>query len=378
MPSTSAPSTVVHLPFYDNNPYQSALMRHLDALGYATIEGGGGGTFFGTALRQWKPAVMHFHWLHPYLLGDGTQSTLRRSLQMIAQLRVLRARGTRIVWTAHNLKSHESPNPRLERALTWMFLGCCDAIIAHCDAARREIVEFFGVRADKVWVVPHGNYVGAYPDDVSRAQARAEFGLGADELCFGFVGQIRPYKGVLELIEAFETLQGQTEQPLRLLIAGAPLDEASGQTIAQRVAGNAAIRFDGGFVPDDRLQFYLRAADVVVFPYRDILTSGAVLLAMSYERACLAPRRGCIPETLGETGGFLYDPQAPDALIGAMQSALARRDELPLLGHNNGERAGKWSWQYVAQRTSEVYRYAQSGPRQRAAIAQAFRANEAL
>ena len=366
------PSTVVHLPFYGNNPYQRALMENLEALGHTTIEGGGGGTFFGTALRTWKPDILHFHWLHPYLIGQGTRGTLKRSLTLLAQLNVLRARGTRIVWTAHNIQSHESQNPALERALTRMFIRRCDAVIAHCEAAKGEVVRAFGVAPAKVWVVPHGNYIGAYPAEVSRDRARAEFGYAPAEMVFGFVGQIRPYKGVLDLIEAFEKLQKTTGQPIRLLIAGQPLDGAAGETITARTGGNAAIRFDCGFVPDERLQFYLGACDVVTFPYRDILTSGAVLLAMSYERACLAPRRGCIAETLGETGGFLYDPEAPNALVEAMRLAIEKRAGLPQMGARNLERARRWNWRHIAQRTNEVYRYARSGKRQRAIIARKF------
>ena len=359
-------STIVHLPFYDNNPYQSALMENLESLGHTTIEGGGGGTFFGTALRTWKPDVMHFHWLHPYLIGEGTKGTLRRSLPLLAQLNVLRARGARLVWTAHNIQSHESHNPKLERALTRLFIKRCDAVIAHCEAAKAEVVKTFGVRPDKVWVIPCGAYLGLYPNKVSRNDARAEFGYAPDEMVFGFVGQIRPYKGVLDLVEAFEQLQQTTKQPVRLLIAGMPLTEELNNAIGERIGDNAAIRFDSGFVADERLQFYLGACDVVTFPYRDILTSGAVLLAMSYERACLAPRRGCIAEALGETGGFLYDPDAPNALLKAMQVAIEKRAELPLMGAANLARAKKCNWRYIAERTGEVYRYARSGKTQRA------------
>ena len=372
------PFTIVHLPFYYSNPYQGALMENLEAQGHKTIKGGGGGTFFGTALRTWKPDIMHFHWLHPYLAGEGTGGKIKRALTLLAQLNVLRARGARLVWTAHNIQAHESANPALERALTRLFIGRCDAVIAHCEAAKAEIVKTLGVRPDKVWVVPHGNYIGAYPNEVSREQARAEFGYAPDELVFGFVGQIRPYKGVLELIDAFEQLQSATGQKVRLLIAGKPLDEAAGEAIAARIGSNAAVRFDAGFVPDERLQFYLGACDVVTFPYRDVLTSGAVLLAMSYERACLAPRLGCIAEALGETGGFLYDPGAPDALLEAMQLAIEKRAELPAMGAANLARARKWSWQYVAQRTNEVYRYARAGHAERAAIARKFRESDAL
>jgi len=52
----------------------------------------------------------------------------------------------------------------------------------------------------------------------------------------------------------------------------------------------------------------MNACDVVVFPYQEILTSGAVILAMSFGRACVAPRLGCIQDVLDDKGAFIYEP----------------------------------------------------------------------
>ncbi|WP_242482112.1 glycosyltransferase, partial [Trichormus variabilis] len=68
--------------------------------------------------------------------------------------------------------------------------------------------------------------------------------------------------------------------------------------LLQKIDNEPNIKFIPGFVPSEKLQIYLNACDVVVFPYRDILTSGAVMLAMSFGRACIAPRKGCIAEVL--------------------------------------------------------------------------------
>jgi glycosyltransferase involved in cell wall biosynthesis len=97
---------------------------------------------------------------------------------------------------------------------------------------------------------------------------------------------------------------------------------------------------------------------VVVFPYRDILTSGAVILAMSFGRACIAPAIGCIVDVLDEHGAILYDPDRPDGLRQALASAMTDGQRLQEMGAYNLQRARVWSWDGIAQQTAEVYREA--------------------
>ena len=106
-----------------------------------------------------------------------------------------------------------------------------------------------------------------------------------------------------------------------------------------------------GAVPDDRMQVYLRAADAVVLPYRDVLTSGSAILAMTFGQPVIAPAIGCLPESLGSEGTILYDADAPDGLerrpaggAGRRPGALggARRGACrdPVLGPHRGADRG--------------------------------------
>ncbi|RYX82790.1 glycosyltransferase family 1 protein [bacterium] len=351
---------VVHLPFYEDNLYQTELMDALGKLEVETLPGGGGGTFFRSALKRWNADILHFHWLHPYMVRPSAPKTVALSLSLIAQILVLKARGIKIVWTAHNIQSHESPFPTLERRLQRHFLRHCDAVIAHCECAKTEVARSFHLPSRKVHVVPHGNYVASYPNTISHEQARAKLNLPQEALVFAFVGQIRPYKGVLDLIKAFHQIAEEVDEASKpfLLIAGKPSGEGTVEQIQQAIGNNSHIRFAPGFVPDEELQTYMNAADAVVFPYRDILTSGAVLLAMSFGRACIAPRRGCIGETLDDKGGFLYDPDDKDGLLKSLRSALNKSSDLNAMGYHNFECVQKWSWESVAKQTLEVYRRA--------------------
>jgi glycosyltransferase involved in cell wall biosynthesis len=126
--------------------------------------------------------------------------------------------------------------------------------------------------------------------------------------------------------------------------------------LKQKFADDQRIKLCPGFIPDDQIQLYMNACDVVIFPYRDILTSGAVLLAMSFGRACIAPRKGCIGEVLDDTGAFLYEIDDENGLMKAMKSALDKSSHLSVMGQHNRHLAEKYNWKHIAEMTNDIYR----------------------
>jgi glycosyltransferase involved in cell wall biosynthesis len=348
------PLRVVHLPVYRDNAYQPLLLAALARRGIEVLDGGGGGTFLRTALTRWKPDAVHFHWLHPYMIRPTALGTLARGVRLVLEVALLRLVGVRIVWTLHNLHNHDRAHVRLERWLTRLFVRLTDRVIAHCPTAERLGRAAFSDRRRGRWVtIPHGNYVGCYADELGRPAARAQLGLPADELVVLFFGRIQPYKGVLDLIAAFRAaaLPGA-----RLVIAGRPADADADRVVAAAAAGCAAIVYRPGFVPDDGVQILMRAADAVALPFRDVLTSGSVLLAMSFGRAVIAPALGCVPETVADGHDLLYRPDDPDGLRAALTAAADRRAELPAIGAANFRRVAHDTWDAVAERTADEYR----------------------
>ncbi|MEO1390975.1 MAG: glycosyltransferase, partial [Cyanobacteria bacterium J06634_6] len=189
----------------------------------------------------------------------------------------------------------------------------------------------------------------------SRAEARKALNIAESDFVFLFLGLIRSYKGVPELLAAFEKLDNPNA---RLVIAGKVHEEdiELEDLLHQKASADQSIQFIPGFVPDEDIQIYMNAADTVVFPYRDILTSGAVLLAMSFGQSCVAPRIGCISETLDSDGAFLYDPQLDSGLLEAIQKSIRKRHELPRMGKHNMRLAEGYSWERVANMTQTIYR----------------------
>lgn len=340
-----------------NNPYQRLLAEHLRAEDVAVCPLPGGARF-SSQPGPWRDAsVLHFHWFDKYLIGRNGLWTSLKIMSMRRQLSRLRGRGVKFVWTAHNLVNHQKQCVEQEKTFMHWFLGCCDAVIAHADSARDMVVDHYSMvhgLADRVHVIPHGHYIGCYPNEMDRAAARQSLALPDDKFVFLFIGQVHPYKGIMELIDAFDSVAGDDAV---LMIAGKPSSDAFEKRIDARIsADDQRIRFKPGFVPDERLQDYLNAADVVVLPFTEILTSGSAVLAMSFAKPVIAPQRGCLPEVLRGQEMLLYDPDDQEGLNKALRTATDQREKLTAFGSANCDRAGQWDWSMVARRTAEVYR----------------------
>jgi glycosyltransferase involved in cell wall biosynthesis len=299
-----------------------------------------------------RPDIVHVHWTEPYIAAGAAISRIKVERTLL-ELRATRRRGSRIVWTAHDLFRHDrAPDPG-ERRFLGGLVELADAVIVHCGSAVSALVAALDLppaERERIRVVPHGHYVGRYPDHVTRAEARARLGLPDDARVVAFVGWVREYKGVAELIEDFARVD---EPSLRLVVAGRAVDEAYAARLHGLAATDPRVRLELGFVPDEELQVYLRAADVVAAPFLEIFTSGSVLLAMSFGRAVIAPRRGCVADTVDEAGGLLYDPDDAGGLEAALRASLMA--DLEGMGRHNAEALERFAWPRIAAETLEVY-----------------------
>jgi beta-1,4-mannosyltransferase len=360
MSETKGPTRAILLPSYRWNPYQRLLAEALTEAGIeatAVHEWSKRAPLLGSWFSQGRPDVVHIHWIHEFLGGGKGTPTARAVRWFDWQLRLLKSRGVRIVWTVHNLKGHESdgddPN---DAAAHRAIIERADAIILHCDHAREALVEMHRpseAAQDRMHVLPHGSYVRQYAVDLEQQAARRALGLSEAGTIFAFVGSIRGYKNVGELLDAFMSVDELGPED-RLLIAGKPLPKKFGRKLEKLAQEDKRIVLELDRLPEDELTRVLRAADAVVLPFRDILTSGSAILALSHGRPVIAPAMGCLPGTLPADATFLYDPDAEGALAGAMREAT--RADLAAMGERARAYADTIDWGPIATETAALYR----------------------
>ncbi|MCC5888549.1 MAG: glycosyltransferase [Gammaproteobacteria bacterium] len=345
---------IVHLPFDYRNPYQKLLARHLEHQGVEVVpRRHPTWRVIDRMFREWRADGLHFHWLDRFV--SEPRSWLRAVLEIVVmalQLGTMRLLGKRMAWTVHNLEGHEGKSPWRERALALLVGRACHVVFVHSHYGREQVMARFRVSEAKIVVIAHGHYLDWYPNTVEPEAARAALGLDCDQIVFLFLGNIRPYKGVTELLAAYATVA--TPETM-LLIAGRPLDETTQALIIDAAVDRDDVQLHLEFVPDAEVQTFMKAADVVVFPYRNTLSSGALVLAMGFGKACIAPNLGGIPELLDAGGGAVFDADDENGLTMALQKMLESRKHLAAMGRRNRERAESWSWDDVARATCLGY-----------------------
>jgi len=329
------------------NPYQT--MMYTDISAWLDIHPGNIDTAL-TALRtSGSPVVFHLHWTS-VILGSETsrEATQGRVDDFLERLRTFVAEGGSLVWTVHNTISHDSRFADIEAGLCQVLADLASCIHVHDAAVPELVAQHYSLPPEKVLVGPHGHYQGIYPDDLSREEARQQLGLPAGAVVFLFFGQIRGYKGLEALVDAFVRAHAQAPADAKpwLVVAGNPVcyDPEPLRRVAQTCP---ELRLVLREIPDDELQQYFRAADFSVLPYQRVLTSGSIYLALSFGVPVIAPRLGFLA-TVAQDGenGLFYDPEAEGALEDVLTKALRlsapRRGAMAVAA---SQRAGELGWE---------------------------------
>lgn len=339
----SQPLTVGFLPWWPANPYQILLKQELNKLGVRVI-GNPPLSLLRLLFGRDGLDVVHVHWPH------GTYKTTLQFVHVLIVLVAYRLLKNNVVWTVHELDAYESRHPKRDGWFRSVVMKLSRRLIVHGEHTRKVLVREHDYRRP-IDVACHPSYIGCYKDEVTRGQARAKFALPDGALVYLYFGYIKPYKGVEDLIRAFGRLPDENAV---LYIVGKPLDAAIKREIESLAATDPRIHTHLAYIADDEIQYFFRAADVVVFPFRNTQTSGSLMLALSYGCPVIAPAIATLPEYVGTDSGILFDPSEP----GDLARAIAEAAFAPLaqMASNARQRAESLSWHDMAAVHYKAYR----------------------
>lgn len=250
-------------------------------------------------------AFVHFHWLACYYDNPSLLISIKRALKLINFVRYVRKNGLEIVWTLHNIMPHEGRSRLLDYVVRFLFSRYSKIIIVHSDDALRKAKIYFLASKHKLVKMYHGNYIDWYKNDVDKDAARTKFGIDRKVFVYLFFGNVRPYKGVESLIESFRKIEFDGDT--KLIIAGKPLSDEYGTTIKKLANNDARIEFILQRLDEDELCCLLNAADAAVLPFKNISSSGSLMLFLSFGLPVIVPYRQSIAEYLNDQVGSFYD-----------------------------------------------------------------------
>jgi glycosyltransferase involved in cell wall biosynthesis len=301
-----------------------------------------------------RPKVFHILWNNKFQLFD-------RTLLML----YYKGLGKKIALTAHNVNQgkRDSNDSLLNRISLRIQYRLADHIFVHTKKMKDELLEDFGVRERAVTVLRHP-INNAFPDtDLTPAEAKRRLGLRDSEKIILFFGRIKPYKGLEHLLPALQQL-ATSDVNYRLIIAG-ELQKGNEKyledirTMVTREIERGQIILKVQFIPDEEMEVYLKAADVIVLPYNQIFQSGVLFLGYSFGLPVIATDVGSFREEIVEgRTGFLCRPADPEDLARTIETYFAselyrdltkRRQEIRDYANIHH------SWGAVAELTRSVY-----------------------
>ena len=294
--------------------------------------------------------VIHLNWPHFAYYHDDATEMARRLDAFITRLELARDLGYKFVWTAHNLYPHNRRHQDIDHRARLAICRLATAVIAHCDVAAEEVRRTFG-RTENLFVIPHGNFIGVYPEQLTPAQARAELGVPNDAFAYGFFGSIQPYKGVEQLIDSFRRLPVNDAW---LLVSGGGKPEYHDQVRQYAGEHPRIVLRTYSRAPTSDIGLIMRASDVITLPFLATTTSGTLMLALSWGRPVIAPAIGCLPATVPPEAGILYDPTDSGGLLNALSSIRSWR--LQAASEAALASARRLDWDDIAAMTERAYR----------------------
>lgn len=281
--------TVLAFPFWSSNPYLTMLYLACQTAGWNVKGVSRLGALASAVERQLTQGdVVHVHWTAPVTAGATTQAEAEQGLEIIRGVLASMARKRiDLLWTVHNEIAHDTTFHDVERDLANALADSARIIIQLHEITASAVAQSYHLPPEKLVTLRHASYLGLYPDTVTGDEARRRLGIPPGAPTVGFVGQVRQYKGIETLFGAVDRMASQVDG-LRLLLAG-KTSQADLEALEPLLPRTVEIVRRASFVPDEELELWLKASNVLVLPYRRVLNSGSVLLAATFGTPCVIP-----------------------------------------------------------------------------------------
>jgi glycosyltransferase involved in cell wall biosynthesis len=218
----------------------------------------------------------------------------------------------------------------------------CPLLIAISESTKSDLVSIYGLRPERVRVVP----LGAGEPMVEAAPASRLAELGVSGTFVLQVGRIEPRKNQTAALAAVESLDGVT-----LVVAGSERDAA--MAAALRASPRCRVL---GHVDQPTLELLYRRASAVVVPSLYEGFGLPVLEAMARGKVVVAAKASSLPEVGGDAALYFHDAAGSEELASVLEVALGDEKLRASMARAARARAREYTWERCAAGVVAVIR----------------------
>lgn len=239
-----------------------------------------------------RKTILHYHWVE--------FQDLRALFGMpykILCIWLFSLFGGSIAWTLHNESPHDQKYLRLHYLIHKWLAKKSKLLLIHCETSKESFKSILDVDDSKFRLVKHPYFP---KNEISKQEALTRLAddffieLDPDLPTLLMFGQISHYKNIEVIAETINDLR----LDIQLIIAG-PVKKGNLGLYAYLVElweKNENIKLVCEFIEDHDIPIFMGVTDYFIFNYDRITSSGAFMMAMSYEKKIISPDVGCLSE----------------------------------------------------------------------------------
>lgn len=289
------------------------------------------------------PNIVHIQWIRLYYID-----------YMFAWL--LKRRGTKVVFTAHNILPHVPS--RFDHSHYRGYYSLVDSIIVHDHKTRDDLSFQMQVKKSKIHVIHHGilDTEVSELDLINRKnQLCKDLNITSDQLVFSCLGVHKPYKGTQEVVNVWSSTPELYSNPkCKLLIIGrrfnidySPVSSLNNVYILEKM------------VSDLDFEAYLSLSSVVMLTYHKISQSGLLFSAVNRGVPVMISEVGGMPEVLSVGKiGWNIGAMTEENLHRCLKTLIENPQEIEDCRNNKSafmQVRKSYDWSSIGQCTSKMY-----------------------
>lgn len=255
-----------------------------------------------------------------------------------------------IILTVHNIYPHNSSASaqKAYKKRLQQIIPLLDSWVVHTHNATERVHNEYGIPLEKIHTIHHGVFV---PQIVIPKRQRTD-----SKIQFLLFGQQSRYKGTDLLIHAIAKLPTTIQDKITVRIIGSTDSSLFNAHIEQ--AETLGIEWKNKYIEEADLMQAIQDSDVLLYPYRAITQSGALLLGLYFQKPMIVSNLPAFAETLGESypDTLIVEPDNLDSLVNAIKQYVENPTDkqfiqtlAPTIIENN-------SWSKAAHKTIQLYK----------------------
>ena len=295
-------------------------------------------------INKENPKFVIVQWWHPYF--SPCYSILLSGLK----------KSIKVIFTCHNVIPHE--RFPFDKLLTKMVLKRGDGFIVQSKKDERDLLSIKPNAIEKC--TPHPTYNAFKLRDISKKQGVEEiiekdhFDVNYDTPLLLFFGFVREYKGLKYLLEAMPLVLGKLPDCKLLVVGSFGDDKVDYIELINKYGINDNVLLKDDYTPDNEVEKYFAACDLVVLPYEDATQSGIVQIAFGFEKPCVVTNVGGLPDVVSDhLTGFVVEPRDVQGISKAIIEYF-KNDYTEKMHLAIQEEEKRFSWEHMVDVISEL------------------------